>query len=87
MPTNRKLHTNSWTAVTGDSYRAKKLRKEFSLRPQDQIISGNWLNHELLEHRMFDVVLADYLLGAIDGFAPYFQNQMFQKAHTWTTIV
>jgi hypothetical protein len=74
-----KLQTSSWTAVTGDIYRAKKLRKEFSLRPQDQIISGNWLNHGLLKNRSFDVVLADYLLGAIEGFAPYFQNQLFHR--------
>lgn len=33
----------------------------------------------LLAGESFDVVLADYLLGAIDGFAPYFQDMLFAR--------
>ncbi len=40
---------------------------------QDQIIVGNWKDPSFLKGQVYDVVLADYLLGSIDGFAPYFQ--------------
>ncbi|KAL7531846.1 hypothetical protein ACHAXR_007660 [Thalassiosira sp. AJA248-18] len=33
----------------------------------------------LLEGQTFDTILADYLVGAIDGFSPYFQDQIFQR--------
>jgi len=33
----------------------------------------------LLEGRTFDTILADYLVGAIDGFSPYFQDQIFHR--------
>lgn len=33
----------------------------------------------LLPSEKFDVVLADYLIGAIDGFSPYFQEQVFAR--------
>jgi len=33
----------------------------------------------LLEGQVFDTILADYLVGAVDGFSPYFQDQIFQR--------
>lgn len=33
----------------------------------------------LLEGQTFDTILADYLVGAIDGFSPYFQDQIFHR--------
>ena len=78
------LQTDSVTAITGDIYRAKKLQKEFNLRPQDLIVSGNWTDGNLLPGKKFDVVLADYLLGAIDGFAPYFQTKLFRRLRAVT---
>jgi len=33
----------------------------------------------LLEGEQFDTILADYLVGAIDGFSPYFQDQIFHR--------
>lgn len=33
----------------------------------------------LLEGQQFDTILADYLVGAIDGFSPYFQDQVFHR--------
>lgn len=50
-----------------------------ALRPQDQLLIGNWTDEALLAGERFDVVLADYLLGAIDGFAPYFQDRLFAR--------
>ena len=33
----------------------------------------------LLKGEQFDTILADYLVGAIDGFSPYFQDQIFHR--------
>jgi len=32
---------------------------------------------EICAGEKFDTILADYLVGAIDGFSPYFQDQIF----------
>lgn len=75
------LPTKKITAITGDQQREKRLFQQFQpqLRSTDVIATGNWLNQSLLEHQSFDVVIADYLLGAIDGFAPYFQHKIFAR--------
>ncbi len=48
-------------------------------RPQDRLIVGNWMDDDLLRGQVHDVVLADYLLGAIEGFGPYFQEALFRR--------
>lgn len=48
---------------------------------EGELVIGNWTDEALLSGQRFDVVLADYLLGAIDGFAPYFQDQLFGRLH------
>ncbi len=40
---------------------------------------GNWIDEDLLGEQRFDVVLADYLLGAVDRFAPYFQGRLLTR--------
>jgi hypothetical protein len=75
------LKTERWSAVTGDVAVAASLRERFAqhLRPCDELVAGNWTDPALLQGQRFDVVLADYLVGAIDGFAPYFQDQIFAR--------
>ncbi len=75
------LPTKDWTAVTGDPHRAREMNLAFAprMRPQDLLLAGNWTDPTLLAGRKFNVVLADYLLGALDGFAPYFQDQLFHR--------
>ncbi len=75
------LRTSGWTAVTGDSARAEKLQRRWrkTMRSVDRIVAGNWIDPAFLHGETYDVVLADYLLGAIDGFAPYFQSQLFRR--------
>lgn len=58
-------------AVTGSSARAQDLSCRL----------GNWTDESLLAGERFDVVLADYLIGAIDGFAPYFQSRIMRRLH------
>jgi hypothetical protein len=75
------LPTARWTAVTGSSRMAEVTRQEIGdrMRVADRLIVGNWMDPELLSGESFDVVLADYLLGAVDGFAPYWQDQLFPR--------
>lgn len=73
--------TNSVTAVTACPRRADQLRRSltFKLRPIDRVVVGNWVDEELLGDEVFDVVLADYLVGAVDRFAPYFQGRLLKR--------
>jgi hypothetical protein len=75
------VQTQSITAVTGDPYRKKGLDFSYGnkLRKHDRILYGNWRDNDFLQREQFDVVIADYLLGAMDGFAPYFQIHLFGK--------
>lgn len=75
------LSTTRWTAVTGEVWRAEALEREFRgrMRPGDRIITGDWTDPLLLHGDVHDIVLADYLLGAVDRFAPYFQESLFSR--------
>lgn len=75
------LQTERWTAVTGAEGHAVQVRgavKDIQ-RPQDRIVLGNWADPALLEGERYDTVIADYLLGAVEGFAPYFQHRLFAR--------
>ena len=75
------IESQRWTAVTSAPARAARLRRHLTgqLRPVDRVISGSWTDPSLLYGERYDTVLADYLLGAIDGSAPYFQDQLFTR--------
>lgn len=75
------LDTQSWTAVTCGGPYADALRREFrsASRSGDRILSGNWTDPAFLHGEVFDVVLADYLLGAVDRFSPRFQDRLFER--------
>jgi len=75
------LATTSWVGVSGSKAHAAQVKQALGtqLRTQDEVLIGNWCEADFLEGRVFDTVLADYLLGAIEGFAPYFQGQLFAR--------
>lgn len=75
------LATERWVGVTGSAAHARQVEGEVGsrLRGEDQLITGNWTDETLLVGQRFDTVLADYLLGAVEGFAPYFQQQLFRR--------
>ena len=77
------LPTASVTAITAASQRREHLMMLFQkeLREHDVVLNGNWLNQLFLTNSTYDVVIADYLLGAVEGFAPYFQNALFSRLH------
>ena len=80
------LETDSWTAVTGTggmAARAKRVLGE-RFRPQDRLLVGNWADADFLAGETFDTVVADHLLGAIEGFAPYFQTSLFPRLRSLT---
>ena len=75
------LQTSRWTAVTCDETRAKSVAEKLvhSKRPQDRIVGGNWMDPGFLHNEVHDVVIADYLLGSVDRYAPFFQDQLFAR--------
>ncbi|WP_224750144.1 class I SAM-dependent methyltransferase [Halomonas sp. ML-15] len=75
------LDTERWTAVTASQSMAEVAGKAVSKarRAQDRIIVGNWMSDDLLYGEGFDTVLLDYFIGAIEGFAPYWQEQVLQR--------
>lgn len=75
------LATERWTAVTCSSGEADRTRDAIiaAQRPQDRIVLGNWADAGLLKDEVYDTVLAGYLLGAIEGFSPYFQSYLFTR--------
>ncbi|WP_206185516.1 hypothetical protein [Sphingosinicella sp. CPCC 101087] len=75
------LPTARWTAVTGAEGHAVQVSDAVAAvrRRQDRIVLGNWADPALLAGECYDTVLADYLLGAIEGFAPYFQPRLFAR--------
>lgn len=75
------MTTDRWVGVSGSPAHARQVEAEIGarLRPGDGLVVGNWADETLLAGERFDTVLADYLLGAIEGFAPYFQAQLFRR--------
>ena len=76
-------------AVTGATGHAIQVRDASDpvRRKQDRIIVANWGDPTLLAGETFDTVLADYLIGAIEGFAPYFQEDMRFSPRSVTAIL
>jgi hypothetical protein len=82
----RSLATESITAVTAASANSALVQRlgGQQQRAQDRLLVGNWTDPELLAGERFDTVLADYLLGAVEGFAPYFQEDLFRRLRPLT---
>jgi len=75
------LATTYWTAVTGSHVMAERTALEIGdrRRARDRLLVGNWIDPGLLAGEPHDTVLADYLLGAMEGFAPYWQDRLFPR--------
>ncbi|MFC4728247.1 class I SAM-dependent methyltransferase [Coralloluteibacterium thermophilus] len=80
------LPTARWTAVTGAPGMADGIRDALRrpMRDGDRVVLGNWQDPDLLACERYDTVLADYLLGAIEGFAPYWQDLLFERLRPLT---
>ncbi len=75
------LPTDRWTAVTASPEHLQQINRATAVwtRPQDRLVLGDWADPGLLQGEVHDTVLADYLLGAVEGFAPFFQDQLFAR--------
>jgi hypothetical protein len=80
------VETEAWTAVTGTRGMAARAQRVLGerFRPQDRLVVGNWADEKFLAGETYDIVLADHLLGAIEGFAPYFQTSLFERLRALT---
>jgi hypothetical protein len=70
------LPTDSLTAVTIERWRLDGLK---DVAPGARVVLGQWTDPTLLHGEVFDSVIADYLIGAVDGHAPYFQEGMLRR--------
>lgn len=75
------LPTERWTAVTASHSMADTIRDALDTRAraQDRVLVGNWIDDSLLTGEKFDALLVDYLVGAVEGFAPYWQDRVFER--------
>lgn len=73
--------TDALTAITNDAYWCTKLQEVFAeqLREQDRLLLGDWREPTLLEGEVFDTVVVDYFLGALERKAPHFQYEFFDR--------
>ncbi|CAK8998595.1 unnamed protein product [Durusdinium trenchii] len=72
----------SLTAVTACEGMFATLEDEscdFLDSARDQVLLGNWKDKDFLWGKSYDLVLADYLLGAVDHFAPFFQVGLLKR--------
>ena len=84
----------AFTAVTADQTMQKNVQSEadaLEVSHLGNVIIGNWFGDNPLDERLaaettgnqepllFDTILADYLIGAMDGFSPYQQDLMIPK--------
>lgn len=70
------LPARSLTAVTVEAWRMAGLRE---LAPTARVLLGEWTDPTLLYGESFDQVLVDYVIGAIDGHAPFFQYAYLER--------
>jgi hypothetical protein len=70
------LGARSVTAVTVESWRTPELRAQY---PEARLVEGEWSDPTLLAGESFDEVLVDYVIGAIDGHAPYYQYGFLER--------
>jgi hypothetical protein len=82
----RSVTTDTLIAVTGAELMVRRMRDALGPSPaHEQIMTGNWADPDFLSRDTFDTVVADYLIGAMEGFAPYFQDEMIARLRKLTT--
>lgn len=79
----RSRWVGSWTAVTASASMEQDVRAVVAEAPSDappgRVVRTSWDDPLALRGERFDVVLADYLLGSLDGFTPYQQDLLFER--------
>lgn len=79
---------STFTAITADEKMRRSVQQEadaLDISHLGKVVIGNWFGDDPLDKiliedgELFDTILADYLIGAMDGFSPYEQDQMIPK--------
>lgn len=77
------ISTSSFTAITADNQMKQSILNDANvkpLRPCDSLVVGNWMDDSFCSTLgTYDTILADYLIGAVDGFSPYEQDTILEK--------
>ncbi|WP_159995121.1 class I SAM-dependent methyltransferase [Roseomonas sp. 18066] len=74
------LPTTRWTAVSADPAMLAETRAALGpLRAADRLLAGNWSDAAFLAGERHDTVLAEYLLGAVQPYAPGLQPRLFAR--------
>jgi len=75
------LPTEHWTAVSAQPGMLESARESLSTPPReiDRLIQGNWADPSLLEGEQFNTVILDHFIGAVDAFAPYYQETLLHR--------
>lgn len=81
LPWVASLPTEHWTAVSAQPGMLESARESLPARPRetDRLIQGNWADPSLLEGEHFDTVILDHFIGAVDAFAPYYQETLLHR--------
>ena len=72
----------SFTAITADTTMQRNVKREaqkLGVLEGNHIIVGNWFGELQLPQSQYDTIIADYLVGAMDGFSPYRQDEIIPK--------
>lgn len=78
------LPTVSWIGITADQAMRNQIITDLDvtsrMRSVDNILVGNWMDNSFISSLgKFDTILADYLIGAVDGFSPYEQDTIISR--------
>jgi hypothetical protein len=82
------LGMSKFTAITADKQMQRNVQNEadaLGVSEFGAIVIGNWFSDTspLRIDEQYDTILADYLIGAMDGFSPYQQDLMISKLATY----
>lgn len=72
----------SFTAITADATMQRNVQQEaghLGVLEGNHVVIGNWFGKLDLPMKQYDTILADYLIGAMDGFSPFKQDEMIPK--------
>lgn len=75
---------STWTAITADTQMQSTILSDpgiaAGIRPNDRLLVGNWMNDQFCDSLgEYDTILADYLIGAVDGFSPFAQDLIIKR--------
>lgn len=74
-------HVDAVTATSSGTYSQETVQRAAHRRTRAtvNVVLGNWRDKSLLAGRQYDVVVADFLLGAVEMFWPYSQDAMLDR--------